>query len=169
MLLGTPSAPQISLPLCHSSGHCTHFISIHDSTYGDNSGISSFSIPMSLASSSQVQKGSIASENGSFFNKYLLHEEELSGSAENVGNLDEGQRCASFLHGRIYPMSCNALLPFLQDCTRKNDLEGGRLVYSLLQVVELDSAAILEDYLIRLFGCCGSLEEAETWRRSNGP
>ncbi|KAI5077058.1 hypothetical protein GOP47_0009123 [Adiantum capillus-veneris] len=161
MLLGTPSAPQISLPLCHSSGHCTHFISIHDSTYGDNSGISSFSIPMSLASSSQVQKGSIASENGSFFNKYLLHEEELSGSAENVGNLDEGQRCASFLHGRIYPMSCNALLPFLQDCTRKNDLEGGRLVYSLLQVVELDSAAILEDYLIRLFGCCGSLEEAE--------
>ncbi|MCO5609476.1 hypothetical protein L7F22_063703 [Adiantum nelumboides] len=85
----------------------------------------------------------------------------LSGHAENVKKLDEGLQSTLFFYGSVLPISWNTLLPFLQECTRKNDLEGGKLVYSLLQVVELHSMTILEDYLIRLFGCCGRLEEAE--------
>eukprot|EP00250_Pteridium_aquilinum_P020369 c24791_g1_i3 orf=226-2916(+) len=85
----------------------------------------------------------------------------LSEYADELGKLDEGPHSAWSLHERGLPAPCNAYLSLLQECTRKRDLAGGRHVYSQMQILELDSVAILEDHLIRLFGYCGSLEEAD--------
>lgn len=57
-------------------------------------------------------------------------------------------------------ISKDSLHSLLLECSRSNDVAGGRKLYSLMLHTGMDSDARLSEHLIRLFIACGSLLEA---------
>lgn len=58
------------------------------------------------------------------------------------------------------PVSRDSIYPLVETCARQKDISSGRCLLSHMACNGLDSLAILGDQLIRLFGSCGSLLEA---------
>eukprot|EP00249_Psilotum_nudum_P028609 c38055_g1_i1 orf=127-435(+) len=88
------------------------------------------------------------------------------GSVRDLGKLCEEGRMDKAVHAvevmerRGIPISVNIVLCLLQGCSGKKDLATIMRVQSLMVRTGLDSVALLDDHLIRLFASYGRLLEA---------
>lgn len=80
-----------------------------------------------------------------------------SSTMRKVERLDEA---VDLMHQSGFPLSQHTLCCLLQECTTKKDLIVARRLHCIVISSGLLTVPILGDYLIRLYGACGSLLEA---------